>query len=301
MNTKQLKSAAEELIEVLGLVDETTKKEIIITKKTPDEDIIELIKEAAGEINPDDDISDETRSVIEELVNNSKKAVVPGKGKKEPEPELEEDEDEDAEPDEDEDAPIENDKEDLINEIEDAETVKDLKSIVASFDFFKETAKKLNTIKDVDDMREAMLELINASVEDAADEDGADVEDEPEEILTPKKGKKVTEPAPKETKKPAPKKEKALKAAKEPKAPKAPKVKKEKVASRQDFVIETINALCKKGATLKQIMLHSDELYVKAGGETNPTATNVNNYTVQALVAFNVLLKDDKGVYKLNK
>jgi hypothetical protein len=97
ITTKQLKNAAEELIEVLGLVDDVTKKAIAITKKMGDDEIIALIKEAAEEVTPDDEISEETREIIDELLNaTKKKATAPAaKGKKVivPEPEPEDDED----------------------------------------------------------------------------------------------------------------------------------------------------------------------------------------------------------------
>jgi hypothetical protein len=308
MNTKQLKSAAEELIEVLGLVDDVTKKEIVITKKTSDEEMIMLIKEAAGEITPEDDITEETRSTIDELLAKPKPAA---KGKKVAEPEPEEEEED-----------VDLTEESLVEEIETAETIKQLKAIISNVIVFKEFSKKLNSIKDIDDLREEMLEIIGLSKgEDVEDED-YDIEKISDSEPKPKKskiapGNKET-PAKKETKKeiaakkeaPAKKetsakKEKEVpvkneKPVKEPKAPKVPKVKKERKPNRQSFVVAAINKLCVKGATLQQVMEYSDELYVQAGGESNPKATNVNTYTLLALVSFGILSKE-KGVYKLIK
>jgi hypothetical protein len=233
--TKQLKNAAEELIDVLGLVDDDTKKPIAITKKTTDAEMIDIIKEAAEAVEPDDEISDETRTVIDELLNADKKAapaakgkapapIAPStKGKKVPEPEPKEEEDP-------EDVPEEDTGEALFAEVEDAETLKELKAILANNDEFKSVAKKLNVIKDVDDLREAMLEILTPE----------ETPEDPEEKIVVKvdtKAKKAApapEPTPAKKKAVAPvkevpaAKEKAVKAAKESKEKKALKEKSEK-------------------------------------------------------------------------
>lgn len=299
--TKELKSAAEELIEVLGLVDDK-KKPIIITKKTTDEEMVNLIKEAAAEVLPDDEISDETRTVIDELMSSPKKKAVPApapaKGKKVVIPEPEED-DEDVDND---DAEADDENATLVAEIEDAEKLKDLKAIIADNDIFKASAKKLNAIKDVDDLRDEMLELIQVQT---ADTDVENDEEEEEEVVVEVKAKgKKAVPAPAPA--PAAKGKKAVtvvkeeKPVKEKKAAPVKKEKKEKGLSRQDAVLAAIKALCKKGATLKAIMEYGDNLYVENGGTTNPTATNVNSYSLQALIAFDVMTLKD-GIYKLNK
>ena len=73
------------------------------------------------------------------------------------------------------------------------------------------------------------------------------------------------------------------------------------VMKRGVAVAKAIRTLCKKGATMKEIMAHSDELVVESDGKSNPSATNVNKYTIDGLVEFNVLTVNDKGVYKLTK
>jgi hypothetical protein len=76
----------------------------------------------------------------------------------------------------------------------------------------------------------------------------------------------------------------------------------QKVAlKRMDSVIAAIRVMCKKGATIKEIMDEANSIHVKAGGVSNPTATNVNNYSLQALTAFDVLAKDVNGIYKFKK
>jgi len=96
------------------------------------------------------------------------------------------------------------------------------------------------------------------------------------------------------------KKEKQVSKEKPAKKEKAPKEEKETL-HRQDSVTQAIKELCKTGATMKQIMERADAIHVAKGGESNPTATNVNRYTLFALVAFNILLLSEKGIYTLNK
>ena len=113
--TKELRNAAEELIEVLGLIDETTEEPIVLKKEVKGKlveltegEIVEIIKDSAKEITPDDEISDETREVIDEILNASKKKTSTAKGKKVPVAvEIEEDEDDvDDEIEEDEIKPL---------------------------------------------------------------------------------------------------------------------------------------------------------------------------------------------------
>jgi hypothetical protein len=82
-----------------------------------------------------------------------------------------------------------------------------------------------------------------------------------------------------------------------PKVTKAPKEPKEKKYTRDMAVIESIEALCKKGADFKTIMDNSDKIYVKNGGNSVPDAVNVNKYTLNGLIAFDVLVLKD-GIYK---
>jgi hypothetical protein len=77
------------------------------------------------------------------------------------------------------------------------------------------------------------------------------------------------------------------------------KAEKTETLHRQDSVITAIKELCKKGASMKQIMDRANEIHVSLGGESNPTATNVNRYSIAALVAFDILTVNEKGVYTL--
>ena len=83
--------------------------------------------------------------------------------------------------------------------------------------------------------------------------------------------------------------------------PKAEKKAAKETINRAETVAKAIRKLCKHGATMQEIMDESDALYVKAGGKSNPTATNVNRYALSTLVEFEVLSLGDNGKYKFNK
>jgi hypothetical protein len=166
--TKELRNAAEELIDVLKLVDvqivngEEENVPIVISKKATDEEIIAIIKEAAEEIQPDDDLSDETREIIDGILNAPKKKIeklVPVvKGKKVPVVvEIEEGVDPGIEEEElNNEIPME-----LIDEINDAVNIKQLKELIDDYDVFTPHVRKLKEIKDVVDLRDAMLEIVS--------------------------------------------------------------------------------------------------------------------------------------------
>lgn len=92
-------------------------------------------------------------------------------------------------------------------------------------------------------------------------------------------------------------KEKAKPAAKSKDKPK--KKDKEPRYTRDQAVHAAIEELCKKkdGADFKTIMNRSDAIYVENGGRSTPDAVNVNKYTLNGLVAFEVLTLKD-GMYK---
>jgi hypothetical protein len=241
--TKELRSAAEELIDVLKLVDVQIVKgkevsvPVAVEKNTTDEEIIAIIEEAAGEIQEGDELSDETLSVIDEIKNPPKKKepVAFAKGKK---PVViikeEEDDDEGSEIEQAEDVSK------LFVEIEDAVNIKQLKTIISKHDVFKTAAKKLNAISDVVDLRDAMLDILDELPE--VIEENIVVKEK--SIVTkekstkpakevPAKGKKAVVPVKEEKE---PKKEKAVKSAKEKKE----KEVKEKRVTAYGFAIELL-------------------------------------------------------------
>lgn len=74
----------------------------------------------------------------------------------------------------------------------------------------------------------------------------------------------------------------------------------EKKFTRSDAAVLSIRELCKKGATLKQIVDRTDAIYVENGGNSVPDAINVNKYALNGLVAFKILELVD-GKYKFVK
>jgi hypothetical protein len=195
---KALQAAAKELNTTLGL-------EPAINVKAKEDQLVELIKEAVGYIEPTDEVSDETQAVIDELTappaKDKKKAAAPAAKKAakvaEPEPE-EEDEIEENEADEEADDEIEDeevpeekvDYSELIESVEAAAKVKDLKVLVDANDVFKSKAKDLKAIKDADELREEMLDILDDA---AATEEAEEIE----EVVAPvKKGGKKEAAAP---------------------------------------------------------------------------------------------------------
>jgi hypothetical protein len=276
---KQLQTAAKELNNLEDFLEEK------IDVKQDEETLTQLIVEAIELIEEDDnfEFTKGTQAVFDQL---SAPALVPAKaepakkgGKKvEPIEEIEEEPEEEI-TEETPEEELEGESE-LVTEIRSTKKVKELLEIVAEEKIFKPSAKKLNAIKNVDTLRDAMLAILLPAAE-------------------VKKPVAKDVPAKKEPVLPA-KKEAVTKVPAEKKEP-VKKVKKEKAPNRQDSVVKAINELCKKGATLKEVMNLSDKLYVAQGGESNPTATNVNAYTMNALLAFDVLEKDEKGYYTFKK
>jgi hypothetical protein len=128
-----------------------------------DEVIIKGIQEANEFINDEDDLSKETRAVIEEVmnVNKPKKPASRTPVNKKPAPAP----DPEPEPEEEDDEP---DGVNLMEDIEGAETLKDLKELAEENpDIFSEV--NLKKYKDVEKLREAMV--LAATVEPEEEED----------------------------------------------------------------------------------------------------------------------------------
>jgi hypothetical protein len=96
MDVKELRVAAKELVETLGLVDKK-KKAIVITKTMTEEELTKIVTDALPLIDPEqDEFTDETQALIDEMKAPKKT------GKKKPAPV--EDDDDDAEADDAEEA-----------------------------------------------------------------------------------------------------------------------------------------------------------------------------------------------------
>jgi hypothetical protein len=145
-----------------------------------DEIIIKGIQEANEYINNDDELSEETRAVIEEVMNVEKPkkpaARKPVNKKVEPEPEEEEADEPDGV--------------NLMEDIEGAETLKDLKDLAEENpDIFSDL--NLKKFKDVEKLREAMS--LAATVE--PEEEEVEEEEVEEKSVAKKTVKKETKPA----------------------------------------------------------------------------------------------------------
>jgi hypothetical protein len=75
-NDKELRSAAKELITVLGLVDEN-KEDIVIKKTTSIKEIKKIINDVITEklIAPTDELSEETKAVLESMTEKTPKQI----------------------------------------------------------------------------------------------------------------------------------------------------------------------------------------------------------------------------------
>ena len=151
-NEKQLRKAAAELNSVLF----ETGDEQAIDIKASVKVLIEAIKEAASLLTPDDDISEVTQAVIDELVPPTPKKGKVGKAK----PPVEEDEDED------EGEPEDEEEKDLKAQVEDAEKLADLKILVKENKEFKTLKADLASYKKADDLRDDMLAILEEEEEE---------------------------------------------------------------------------------------------------------------------------------------
>lgn len=178
MTEKSVRSAAKELNKVLGL-----EPALDVKAKLPalTKEIKECIEEE-GVITDEDEFTDATQAVLDEIGGEAEEdeddaPVKKSKGKKKPAPEPEEDdddEDDDEENDEDdeEDVDEDDDEDSLADQIEEASKVSELKAIVKENDEFKPLRKKLASHKNTKALKKAMLSLIE---DDDEDEDDAPV------------------------------------------------------------------------------------------------------------------------------
>lgn len=178
MNTKQLRKAAEEMITVMGLVDDD-KNELTIPAKATDEDIEAVITGAIKYIDPkEDEFTPETQAVIDALKPAKK-------GKKTPAPTPEPDEPE-PEPEEQNEHLELTTEEALLASVESAEEISELKSLVRNDDHFKSLRIKLISFKSLETLRSVMVGLLVKDLPAPA----------PEEKLASKKTAKPVKKAP---------------------------------------------------------------------------------------------------------
>ena len=203
MKKEQLISAAKELNKLLN----PTPK-IPMTSKATDEEILQGLVDASEILEEEDEITKETAKVLKyaakwaaEQEADDDEADDDEADDDEDEDEdidedgdddEDEDEDEDEDGDDDEDEDEDEDVDPLLEEIEAAKTVKNLAAIIKANDIFEDEAKALLKIKDVEELKEAMSEIVQSQ-----DEDGDDDEDEDEDEAPAAPVKKEKAAAPK--------------------------------------------------------------------------------------------------------
>ena len=217
MKKEQLISAAKELNKLLN----PTPK-IPMTSKATDEEILQGLVDASEILEEEDEITKETAKVLKYAAKWAAEQEADDDEADDDEADDDEDEDEDidedGDDDEDEDEDIDEDGDDdedededededgdddededededvdpLLEEIEAAKTVKNLAAIIKANDIFEDEAKALLKIKDVEELKEAMSEIVQSQ-----DEDGDDDEDEDEDEAPAAPVKKEKAAAPK--------------------------------------------------------------------------------------------------------
>ncbi len=275
MKNELLVKAAKELDKVLY------EEPYIDFKQSPDE-LTKALMEASKELEDDDKLSEETIDILAQIWEDKegkltvevcevfwKLGIIPPAT-----------EDKDEQP---EDAEVVPETDGLAEEIEQARRLKDLKDIAKSNDEFKLIRGKLNGFKEIDDLRDAMLEIL----------DGIAPE-EPEKEEAPKAEKKAE---PKATMKIVPKdEEKPVKKAETKKTEK-----KETGITRQTAVFIAIRKICKKGGSVNDIAEEANSVYMKNNPESKGISklqnmSNVVRHSILALVEFEVL-SEKNGKY----
>ena len=189
MKKEQLISAAKELNKLLN----PTPK-IPMTSKATDEEILQGLVDASEILEEEDEITKETAKVLKYAAKWAAEQEADDDEADDDEADDDEDEDEDIDEDgdDDEDEDEDEDVDPLLEEIEAAKTVKNLAAIIKANDIFEDEAKALLKIKDVEELKEAMSEIVQSQ-----DEDGDDDEDEDEDEAPAAPVKKEKAAAPK--------------------------------------------------------------------------------------------------------
>lgn len=293
-NLKQLKKAAQEMIDLLELSEHG---EVIVFEDDVDQEEVERVINLAiplieigqntddnGKVIPADKFSKETQEVLDgmeayqDVVKafkaKSKKAAAKPAAKK-PAKEVEPEED----PEETTEVPAEEDEHitELREEIEDADKLSELKEIANTNKEFKSLLNTLTKFTKPDPLREAMNELLDKVAEKT--------EEDPEEKKPAKKAapvaKKLVVEEDVEEKKPAAKKpaveKKAALAKKEPKSS----------YTRIDAVCDALKT--RKPKTVEAWIAASNEEYVENGGsENDKESLTMIKYAQKVLSHFDV-------------
>jgi len=195
-----------------------------------------------------------------------------------------------------EDAEVIPETDDLVEEVDQAERIKDLKDIAKSNDEFKAIRGKLNGYKEIDDLRGAMLAILDGPAEEIpAVKEEAEKEKEAEPAYV-KKGIEKKKEEPKATMKIVPKDKPVKKAEK-------PKVKKQTGITRQTAVFIAVRKVCKKGGSVNDIAEEANSVYMENNPESKGISklqnmSNVVRHSILALVEFEILTEKN-GKYSL--
>jgi hypothetical protein len=181
VNLKQLKKAAEEINELPGF-------DTGIDLDGSEDVLIQGIKEANDFITDDDDLSDSTRAIIEEVMSptakKEKETVKPARGKV-PKKVVVEEETEDEEPEEEVEVNV-------LKFVQEATTIKELKEIAKNYPEFEEVNLK---IKNIDELRDEMMDCLPPEGEVEEETEDEEPEEEVEEKPAKKSVKKEAEKA----------------------------------------------------------------------------------------------------------
>lgn len=294
-NRETLIAFFEELIDVMGLSDDETKELLEVPLDITDEELYSQISEAISIINPVEDVfSNDAQEIINELLQlNGVKSI-------------EEEEEENAEQ--------------ILEEIQSAKTLKELKTIASKYRILKDINKKSHTYRFKEDLRDDMLRAFVPTPEELGDvEEEPDVEknvqvDDAQSVadklheknIASKPVEVISEEEPKEpakikksTKKPPAKKPASKKSpAKEP-SPEKPAPKKEqkvdKVTSQKVIKYTRTRAVAEivknnPDASVEDIIKWADDLFVENGGQSNLRHSRVQyNIIKQVLEIFEVV------------
>lgn len=289
-NRETLIAFFEELIDVMGLSDDETKELLEVPLDITDEELYSQISEAISIINPVEDVfSNDAQEIINELLQlNGVKSI-------------EEEEEENAEQ--------------ILEEIQSAKTLKELKTIASKYRILKDINKKSHTYRFKEDLRDDMLRAFVPAPEELGDvEEEPDVEknvqvDDAQSVadklheknIASKPVEVISEEEPKEpakikksTKKPPAKKPASKKSpAKEPAPKKEQKV--DKVTSQKVIKYTRTRAVAEivknnPDASVEDIIKWADDLFVENGGQSNLRHSRVQyNIIKQVLEIFEVV------------
>jgi len=151
VSIKELKKAAQECITVQGLIEpdeKGVKKPVVLKKDATTDSLIKFIKEAVVGMLPTDVFSKETLAIMDELTGTNVKEETDKKDAEDVQAEIEETPD--GLPDD----------ETLFDDIKAAKKIRELKDIANVELLFKPIRGNLSSYKSVEDLREAMIDLL---------------------------------------------------------------------------------------------------------------------------------------------